>query len=64
MLSLSARSPRALDESARRLAAHLQQAGSGLSLDDVAHTLQQGRRAFGHRRAVVADGMGMAVEGL
>lgn len=64
MLPLSARSPRALDESARRLAAHLQQAGSGLSLDDVAHTLQQGRRAFGHRCAVVADGMGMAVEGL
>ncbi|WP_336692614.1 type I polyketide synthase [Delftia acidovorans] len=64
VLPLSARSPRALDEAARRLAAHLQQAGSGLSLDDVAHTLQQGRRAFGHRRAVVAHGMGMAVEGL
>ena len=52
LLVLSARSARALDDAAGRLAAHLQQ-HSELALADVAHTLQQGRREFSHRRCVL-----------
>jgi acyl transferase domain-containing protein/thioesterase domain-containing protein/2-polyprenyl-3-methyl-5-hydroxy-6-metoxy-1,4-benzoquinol methylase/acyl carrier protein len=53
LLVLSARSPAALATAAANLAAHLEQ-HRGESLADVAHTLSIGRRAFAHRRAVVA----------
>jgi len=49
---LSARTPAALDEATRRLAAHLR-ANPALSPADIAYTLQTGRRAFRHRRAWV-----------
>ena len=51
VLPLSARTPQALDAAADRLAEHLA-ADPDLALADVAHTLQQGRRAFAHRRTV------------
>jgi acyl transferase domain-containing protein len=53
LLVLSARTETALDAAARRLAAHLEQ-NPEQALADVAWTLQQGRRGFAHRRAVVA----------
>jgi amino acid adenylation domain-containing protein len=53
LLLLSARSPAALEQATDNLAAHLQ-AHSQVDLADVAWTLQTGRRAFAHRRAVVA----------
>jgi phthiocerol/phenolphthiocerol synthesis type-I polyketide synthase E len=52
VLSVSARSPRALDAATDRLAEHLA-AHPHLPLADVAFTLQEGRRAFPFRRAVV-----------
>lgn len=52
LLTLSARSPAALDAATRRLGAHLT-ARPGLDLADAARTLQVGRRAFRHRRTVV-----------
>jgi len=64
VLPLSARNPTALEEAGQRLAAHLQQAQPGLSLADVAQTLQLGRRAFEYRCAVVTDSPEMAVESL
>jgi acyl transferase domain-containing protein/thioesterase domain-containing protein/aryl carrier-like protein len=53
LLVLSARSPSALDEAGRRLAAHLRQSSD--SLVDAACTLLRGRREFTHRRAIVAE---------
>ncbi len=53
LLVLSARTPEALDELGAALAGHLE-GNPGLELGDVAFTLQQGRRAFPHRRALVA----------
>ncbi|HEY0016584.1 MAG TPA: beta-ketoacyl synthase N-terminal-like domain-containing protein [Longimicrobium sp.] len=53
LLVLSARTETGLDAAAKRLRAHLQQ-HPGQPLADVAWTLQQGRRGFAHRRAVVA----------
>jgi acyl transferase domain-containing protein/SAM-dependent methyltransferase len=53
LLTLSARSPEALDEATARLAKHLER-HSELDPADVAFTLHVGRRAFRHRRAVVA----------
>jgi acyl transferase domain-containing protein len=53
ILPLSARTPRALAEAARRLAEHLD-AHAELDLADVAFTLQSGRRAFDQRLFVVA----------
>ncbi len=53
LLSLSARSPAALNEASQRLAAHLR-AHPQQSLADVAFTLKEGRRAFEHRRVLVA----------
>ncbi|HYR07710.1 MAG TPA: amino acid adenylation domain-containing protein, partial [Longimicrobium sp.] len=52
LLALSARSPRALNDAAARLAAHLR-AHPEQPLDDVAYTLAVGRKTFAHRRAVV-----------
>ena len=51
---LSARSGEALDAAARRLARHLERHPTQ-SLADVAYTLQEGRTAFGYRRAIVCE---------
>jgi acyl transferase domain-containing protein len=53
LLVLSARTETGLDAAAERLRAHLER-HPGQPLADVAWTLQQGRRGFTHRRAVVA----------
>ncbi len=53
LLVLSAKTPAALDAAARDLAAHLR-AHPEVPLADVAWTLQTGRRAFPHRRALLA----------
>jgi acyl transferase domain-containing protein len=53
LLVLSARSEAALDRSTADLAAYLE-ANPGVRLADVSYTLQLGRKAFPHRRAVVA----------
>jgi acyl transferase domain-containing protein len=52
LLTLSARSAAALDVATANLALHLER-HPALSLDDVAFTLQVGRHAFDHRRAVL-----------
>jgi amino acid adenylation domain-containing protein len=52
LLTLSARSGAALDVATANLALHLER-HPALPLDDVAFTLQLGRRAFDHRRAVL-----------
>ena len=54
LLVLSARTPAALQQAAEDLAQHLD-AQPDLNLADVAWTLAIGRKAFGHRLAVVAD---------
>jgi amino acid adenylation domain-containing protein len=53
LLLLSARSPAALEQATDNLAAHLM-AHPQINVADVAWTLQTGRRAFAHRRTVVA----------
>jgi acyl transferase domain-containing protein/thioesterase domain-containing protein len=63
LLCLSARSPAALDEAAQRLADVLR-ADRRHVLADVAYTLQVGRRAFSHRRTVVAHDVDHAIAGL
>jgi acyl transferase domain-containing protein len=63
LLPLSARTPAALDAAAARLADHLE-AHPDLSLADIAWTLQIGRRAFEHRRIVVARDVQGAVAAL
>lgn len=54
LLMLSARSPGALQASAEALASNLEQA-DGADLADIAHTLREGRHAFGHRQVVIAQ---------
>lgn len=54
LLTLSGRSLKALDANTARLAAHLR-AHPEQPLEDVAWTLQTGRRAFEKRRVVVAE---------
>ncbi len=56
LLVLSARDGAALDDATERLASHLEER-PGARIGDVAHTLQVGRRAFEHRRAVVCRGL-------
>src|SRR5581483_1628533 len=60
LVVLSARTPSALDASARNLAACLEE-NSNLNLADVAFTLQKGRRAFSHRRSLVCRDIPEAV---
>lgn len=55
LLLVSARTPAALETASDRLALRLEE-GEDLTLADVAFTLQVGRKAFPHRRAVVARG--------
>jgi acyl transferase domain-containing protein len=52
ILTVSARTPAALEHATSRLAAHLD-AHPDLDIADVAYTLHVGRRAFDHRRFVV-----------
>jgi acyl transferase domain-containing protein/SAM-dependent methyltransferase/acyl carrier protein len=63
VLPLSARTPEALAEAARRLADHLE-GRPGLSLADVAFTLQVGRKPFERRRSIVARTVSEAVAAL
>jgi non-ribosomal peptide synthase protein (TIGR01720 family) len=63
LLVLSARTETALAAMAQRLAAHLD-AHPEQPLADVAWTLQQGRRGFAHRMAVVAPDRAAAVRAL
>ena len=62
LLVWSARSAAAADELTERLGRHLAQSDDELA--DVAHTLQVGRRAFEHRRALVATSVTDAAAGL
>jgi amino acid adenylation domain-containing protein len=55
LLVLSARTETALETATQRLAAHLR-AHPEVDLADTAYTLQVGRRAFRHRRALVCRG--------
>ena len=63
LLALSARSEAALDRIAGRLADHLE-SRPDLSLADVAFTLQVGRKAFAHRRSLVAEDLPAAIAAL
>lgn len=63
LLVLSARSKSALDQASRNLAAHLR-THPEQDLADVAWTLKQGRRAFEHRRVLVAGSHAEAAEKL
>jgi acyl transferase domain-containing protein len=54
LIPLSAKTPAALEQMTRNLSAHLS-AHPDLPLEDVAFTLQQGRRAFNHRCLVTAS---------
>jgi acyl transferase domain-containing protein/thioesterase domain-containing protein/acyl carrier protein len=51
LLVLSARTASALDQASLNLASYLQ-GNADLRLEDVAHTLQQGRKTFPHRRVL------------
>ncbi|HVQ03123.1 MAG TPA: type I polyketide synthase, partial [Burkholderiaceae bacterium] len=63
LLVLSARTPTALDAACARLADHLE-AHPQQALADVAYTLQVGRSASIHRRALVAQSAAQAVAAL
>jgi acyl transferase domain-containing protein/acyl carrier protein len=63
LIILSARTPTALESQVDRLKKHLR-GTEGLCLEDVAHTLQAGRKAFKHRAAVVASNPEEAVQRL
>ena len=60
---LSARTEGALDDMAERLAAFLEKHPE-TALEDVAHTLQKGRKAFGSRRVVIAGTTAELVDSL
>ncbi|MEV4066993.1 CurL C-terminal domain-containing protein, partial [Nonomuraea dietziae] len=59
-LPVSARTPEALRQARMRLADHLE-AAPLIDLDDVAHTLTAGRRAFAYRAAIVCQDLSEAV---
>jgi phthiocerol/phenolphthiocerol synthesis type-I polyketide synthase E len=63
LLGISARTRTALEAATDRLADHLERR-PGLSLDDVAYTLEVGRHPFAHRRAVLCGDAGDAVRAL
>ena len=63
LLLLSARTATALETGTRRLAEHLKRHPE-LDLADVAFTLQVGRKAFDHRRALVCESLELAVNAL
>ncbi|MBW4721873.1 type I polyketide synthase [Saccharothrix obliqua] len=62
LLVLSARTADALEEATDRLAGHL--ARTDQEPADVEHTLRTGRRAFAHRRFVIADDLATAARSL
>lgn len=62
-LVLSARTSTALDTATTNLAAYLKQ-HANLNLVDVAYTYGVGRRAFGHRRAILCQSLDDAVSAL
>ncbi|MDQ6941663.1 MAG: amino acid adenylation domain-containing protein, partial [Candidatus Eremiobacteraeota bacterium] len=65
ILTLSARTPEALDAMRARLANDLERVGPNAeALADVAYTLQVGRRAFDLRRAFTVDGADDAIRRL
>ena len=61
LLVLSAKTASALEKASQNLSAYLQK-HSDLSLQDVACTLQLGRKAFGQRRSVVSSTLEEAVK--
>jgi len=61
IIPISARTYEALEKATDRLNSHLR-SQSELAVSDVAFTLQEGRRAFSHRRAIVAPSIEHAVE--
>ncbi|MBU6399317.1 MAG: amino acid adenylation domain-containing protein [Verrucomicrobia bacterium] len=63
LLLLSARTDTALETAAANLAAHLR-SHPHLDLADVAHTLRVGRRAFSHRRMLLARQTAEAIDAL
>ena len=63
LLLLSAKSAAALERSTARLADHLRE-NPALDPADVAFTLSQGRKAFQHRRALLAGGLADAATAL
>jgi acyl transferase domain-containing protein len=63
ILTLSAKSPEALDRVGEDLTGHLEEHGEQ-SLADVAYTLHRGRAAFPHRRVLVARTHAEAVQAL
>lgn len=63
LLTLSAKTPSALDAATRELASHLR-AHPELSLADVAYTRLVGRKAFRHRRAVACQDRADAISAL
>ncbi|ARU63611.1 hypothetical protein CBW65_23295 [Tumebacillus avium] len=63
LVILSAKSERSLELMTDNLAGHLQK-HTELSFADVAHTLQVGRKAFSHRRALVAESAADAAKAL
>ena len=61
LVPLSARSAGALEAARERLREHVAARAEEIDVDDLAYTLQVGRRAFEHRSfCVVADGRGLA----
>jgi amino acid adenylation domain-containing protein len=60
LLVVSGKTPKAVERAASNLADHLRRRND-LSLGDVAWTLQVGRQAFGHRRALVVRDVAEAV---
>jgi acyl transferase domain-containing protein/NADPH-dependent curcumin reductase CurA len=63
LLVLSARTPDALDAAAANLARHLEESPDD-DLADAAYTLQAGRKAFAHRKAVVVESREAAIAAL
>ena len=64
LLPLSARSEKALDQASKELATHVKELRAGVTLADMAYTLQSGRRAFEHRRVTVTEHIGTTAEAL
>ena len=57
LLVLSARSETALDRATHRLR-EFSKSNAPVNMDDVAYTLQVGRKAFSHRRILICSGPG------
>jgi len=62
LLTLSAKTESALDAATHRLREYLNQDDDSANMDDVAYTLQTGRKAYTHRRFLVCSDRADAVE--